>query len=203
MTSLFNIFCPLMVFFDVYTSMWLVVVTIIFMGLIMKATIMMPYMLLGSFFKSSFLTNTLLSSVFVSFSLLNMMSLSFGSYPVTTTVLLNFFFALLLWTSSILLIFLKKMWISSFMPLGSPWYLASFLALIEFTSILVRPITLAFRLFANMTAGHIILGLSCGAPIWMISGVMVGMLECVVAIIQAFVFSMLVLVYLEESFSHY
>lgn len=46
-----------------------------------------------------------------------------------------------------------------FLPDGAPEWLNPFLVLIETTRVLVRPITLSFRLAANMTAGHIVLTL--------------------------------------------
>lgn len=48
---------------------------------------------------------------------------------------------------------------SHFCPLGAPLVLAPFLVLVEIVRFRVRPLTLAIRLSANMTAGHIVLGL--------------------------------------------
>lgn len=45
------------------------------------------------------------------------------------------------------------------LPGGAPFWLNPFLVLIETTRISVRPITLSFRLAANIRAGHIVLGL--------------------------------------------
>ena len=46
-----------------------------------------------------------------------------------------------------------------FLPDGAPEWLNPFLVIIETTRVLVRPITLSFRLAANITAGHIVLTL--------------------------------------------
>ncbi len=52
-----------------------------------------------------------------------------------------------------------KQSVAHLLPEGAPNWLNIFLVLIERTRILVRPITLSFRLAANIRAGHIILRL--------------------------------------------
>ena len=49
--------------------------------------------------------------------------------------------------------------ISVLLPRGAPEWLNPFLILIEIIRISIRPITLGFRLAANITAGHVVLGL--------------------------------------------
>ena len=51
---------------------------------------------------------------------------------------------------------------SLFLPAGAPKALAPFLVLLELVSYLVRPFTLALRLFLNMMAGHVILKVFAG-----------------------------------------
>ena len=84
---------------------------------------------------------------------------------------------------------------------------------IEIISFLSRPITLAVRLFANMTAGHVMLklfaifaaflvgkgGILAGAAIVPVLGTMgIIALEFLVAGLQAFVFAILTCVYLND-----
>jgi len=71
--------------------------------------------------------------------------------------------AILVWSVFSLrgLVFRKKYW-GQFTPRGSPRFLSSFLRVIDLISILVRPFTLLLRLAANITAGHLILGLVAG-----------------------------------------
>jgi ATP synthase subunit 6 len=66
-----------------------------------------------------------------------------------------------LWLSLILSRFFNRFsrFIGSLLPGGAPDVLNPFLVLIERVRILVRPITLSFRLRANITAGHVILSL--------------------------------------------
>lgn len=134
---------------------------------------------------------------------LNLISLICYSFPVTTTLRFNLRVALCLWLSSVLFIFLKVFTRGVILPANSPWYLAPFLSVVELISILVRPITLCFRLLANIRAGHVLLTLICkiGFGLWVL-GVLFGVLELIVAFVQAFVFIMLTTVYLEEAFRH-
>lgn len=153
------------------------------------------------------LNNTLISSlVFYLFSylgILNLFSLMIFSYPVTTTLSFNLSMAFFLWITRILILSLKKSNIRSLVPSNSPWYLSPFLSLIELVRISVRPITLCFRLLANIRAGHILLSLICKIPylLWLL-GSLFGLLELMVSVVQSFVFLILIRVYLRESISH-
>ena len=96
-------------------------------------------------------------------------------------------------------------------PPGVPKPIVPLLALIEFFStIIVRPITLAVRLFANMVAGHMILSvLFLGTTVFLSSSlgkvtfvlpfifaiVMTGF-ELFVAAMQAFIITILTAVYI-------
>jgi F-type H+-transporting ATPase subunit a len=98
---------------------------------------------------------------------------------------------------------LKRKPFRVFLPLNTPWYLIPFLRVVEMVRIRVRPVTLCFRLLANISAGHILLALVCKLSFgaWLL-GVILSLLELVVAVVQSFVFVMLIRVYLQESFSH-
>ncbi len=106
-----------------------------------------------------------------------------------------------------------------FCPSGVPVGILPFLVVIELISFLVRPITLALRLFGNMIGGHVVLkifagfvislgGLAAsgglgflgipGAAIAFGSVVALTTLEFVVSFLQAFVFAALTCVYLND-----
>lgn len=108
------------------------------------------------------------------------------------------------------------------MPLAGAIPLGGFIFLLEFISyFIVRPLTLSVRLFANLYAGHIILGVFSGFVAlfwpffekelsWSIGGMGVGVLalvflilmyafEVFVAFIQAYVFTILTAVYIQSS----
>lgn len=92
-------------------------------------------------------------------------------------------------------------------PLGTPPALMPFIVLIELTRRLIRPLTLSVRLAANIIAGHLLLSLIAGQAsslsLIILRGLITGLillctLECAVRIIQAYVFSILSSLYLNE-----
>lgn len=134
---------------------------------------------------------------------LNLVSIICYSYPVTTTLRFNLGIAARVFLGSIILIWTKLSPRSVLLPANRPWYLVPFLRVVELVRLLVRPVTLCFRLLANLRAGHILLALisklSQGA--WLL-GRIFGVLELIVSLVQAFVFFMLCRVYLEEAVRH-
>ncbi len=100
-----------------------------------------------------------------------------------------------------------------FAPSGVPWPLYILLVPIEILSFLIRPVTLALRLFGNMLGGHVVLkifagfvvalgGLGllgwAGALVALLSVTALTALEFMVAFLQAFVFAVLTCVYLND-----
>jgi len=94
-----------------------------------------------------------------------------------------------------------------FAPQGVPWPLLLLLVPIELISYFIRPFTLSIRLFANMLAGHAILAVFAGfvatlgilgiAPLAMDVGFM--LLEFLVAGLQAYIFTILTCLYLNDA----
>lgn len=106
-----------------------------------------------------------------------------------------------------------------FVPSGVPIGILPFLVVIEVISFLVRPVTLALRLFGNMLGGHIVMNIFASFVVglgglamlggfgWLglpAAGVTFGAvvalttLEFIVAFLQAFVFAALACVYLND-----
>lgn len=95
-----------------------------------------------------------------------------------------------------------------FLPSGVPMWMAPVIWLIEFFSFLIRPVTLSVRLFANIVAGHVLLkvvagfiislGVIFGTLPFLFSVIMTGF-ELFVAVLQAYIFSILVCAYLGEA----
>nr|ACM79558.1 ATP synthase F0 subunit 6 [Onisimus nanseni] len=93
-------------------------------------------------------------------------------------------------------------------PQGTPKALMPFMVLIETISALIRPMTLAVRLAANMIAGHLLMVLLASAftqlplmasPVLFSAQIMLSSLEIAVAFIQAYVFSILITLYSAET----
>jgi len=104
-------------------------------------------------------------------------------------------------------------WFKIFAPSGLPLIMYPLIIPIEIISFLSRPVTLAVRLFANMTAGHVMLKIFAifiaylvGSGGWktfaavgpIIGTVAIVALEFLVAGLQAFVFAILTCVYLND-----
>lgn len=103
---------------------------------------------------------------------------------------------------------------SLFLPQGAPLALSPFLVLIELISYVFRVISLAVRLFANMMSGHALLKIISGFVWTMMSmgGLMIIVsllplaiifaltgLELAIAFLQAYVFTLLVCIYLNDA----
>jgi len=97
--------------------------------------------------------------------------------------------------------------IHMFLPSGVPLWMAPLIFIIEFFSFLIRPVTLSVRLFANMVAGHVLLKVIAGFVISLgafgifplaFSIIMTGF-ELFVAVLQAYIFAILVCAYLGET----
>lgn len=106
-----------------------------------------------------------------------------------------------------------------FVPSGIPWYMLILVTPIEILSFLLRPVTLALRLFGNMLGGHVAMKVFAGfiislgalaatggvaslayvAAALSLGGVVaLTALEFLVAFLQAFVFAVLACVYLND-----
>ncbi len=142
------------------------------------------------------------------------------NFPITSRIAIPAFLAILTWVIYVGAGFrengFRYFTESVFVP-GVPKPLYVLVAPIEFVStFLVRPFSLAVRLFANLTAGHVMLSLllvsgwifTSGAgglakvPIglgWFVLGIAIYLFEIVVAILQAYIFTLLSAVYVQTS----
>ncbi len=110
----------------------------------------------------------------------------------------------------------KLHFFSLFVPHGTPWWLLWLIPLIELFSFLIRPFSLALRLFVAMTAGHVLMKVLAGfvinginaealwvAPLVSLPSfiLMIGitLLELLVCAIQAYVFALLTSLYINDA----
>lgn len=132
-------------------------------------------------------------------------------------LIFTFSFGLPLWLSLILsgASYSPSTAAASLLPGGAPAWLNPFLVLIETTRIIFRPVTLSFRLAANITAGHIILtlvGVYLIVSIFTLSPpfsillflIQTGytLFEFGICLIQAYIFCLLLSLYRDDHPSH-
>jgi F-type H+-transporting ATPase subunit a len=139
-----------------------------------------------------------------------------GAFTPTSHVVVTFGLAMLVFLIVCVVGFAKHgfHFFSLFWPKGVNPVLALFVAAIEFLSFLSRPFTLAIRLFANMTAGHVLLKVfgtfvvtlgSFGALPYVFGilplavNVALSALEVLIAVVQAYVFALLASLYLNDA----
>nr|AKP94207.1 ATP synthase F0 subunit 6 [Sciurotamias davidianus] len=143
----------------------------------------------------------------------NLLGLLPHSFTPTTQLSMNLGMAIPLWAGAVITGFRHKTKASlaHFLPQGTPIPLIPMLIIIETISLFIQPLALAVRLTANITAGHLLMHLIGGATmvltaisppaatITFIILVLLTVLEFAVALIQAYVFTLLVSLYLHDN----
>jgi len=139
----------------------------------------------------------------------NLLGLIPYSFSVTGQIIVTFAMAAVVFTGVTIIGFVRHglHFLRFFVPEGVPALLLVILVPIEVLSYFIRPFTLAIRLFANMLAGHTMLGIFAGFAailgIFAIFPVAVDVLllalELLVAVLQAYVFAILSCLYLNDA----
>ncbi|NP_659342.1 ATP synthase F0 subunit 6 (mitochondrion) [Odobenus rosmarus rosmarus] len=143
----------------------------------------------------------------------NLLGLLPHSFTPTTQLSMNLGMAIPLWAGAVITGFRykTKASLAHFLPQGTPLPLIPMLVIIETISLFIQPIALAVRLTANITAGHLLMHLIGGATlaltnismttalITFIILILLTILEFAVALIQAYVFTLLVSLYLHDN----
>nr|AET09678.1 ATP synthase F0 subunit 6 [Gondogeneia antarctica] len=131
-------------------------------------------------------------------------------FTATSHLTLTLSLALPIWSAIMLYGLLNNMSniLVHLIPQGTPFILMPFMVVIETISNLIRPITLAVRLTANMIAGHLLVTLLMSStpltpliltPVLFMAQMGLASLELAVAFIQAYVFSVLITLYAAEA----
>lgn len=158
----------------------------------------------------------LVFSIFFFILCLNVIGLIPYSFTLTSHLILTFSFSFFIFLGiNIIAVLLHKFQIFSlFLPKGTSILLAFLLVPIELISYISKPISLSIRLFANMMAGHALLKVIAGFAItlmgcqglyfilhYFVIGLLfpLFLLEFGVALIQSFVFSLLICIYLNDA----
>jgi len=149
-------------------------------------------------------------TIFMFILVLNLLGLVPYSFTVTSHIIVTFALAAMVWLIVTAIGFVNHGpgFLKLFVPSGVPWWLLPIIVVIELISYLIRPISHSVRLFANMMAGHAMLKVFAGFVIglgllggWAPLVFLVGFtgLELVVAFLQAFIFTVLTCIYLNDA----
>jgi F-type H+-transporting ATPase subunit a len=159
----------------------------------------------------------LVFSLFTFVLVLNLLGMIPGFFTVTSHIAVTGALAVLVILVVIVYGIYRNGWkfFKLFWPSGVPLFIMPLITLIEILSFLSRPLSLSVRLFANMLAGHItlkvfasfigLLATSLGVAGWLLGILPFGMLialtalEFLVAFLQAYVFTILTCLYLNDA----
>jgi F-type H+-transporting ATPase subunit a len=132
------------------------------------------------------------------------------SFTVTSHIAVTFALAALVFVTVTIVALCRHGWhfFSFFLPHGTPWWLAPIMIVIELFAYLARPVSLSIRLAANMVAGHVLLKVIAGFVVAM--GIVWGAFpmpvillltgfEIFIAFLQAYIFTILTCVYLNDA----
>nr|YP_010950246.1 ATP synthase F0 subunit 6 [Triglops scepticus]YP_010950571.1 ATP synthase F0 subunit 6 [Triglops pingelii]WMI36176.1 ATP synthase F0 subunit 6 [Triglops scepticus]WMI36527.1 ATP synthase F0 subunit 6 [Triglops pingelii] len=155
----------------------------------------------------------LLTSLMIFLITMNMLGLLPYTFTPTTQLSLNLGLATPLWLATVIIGMRNQPThaLGHLLPEGTPGPLIPVLIVIETISLFIRPLALGVRLTANLTAGHLLIQLISTAAFVLLSSmpavalltsvvlVLLTLLEVAVAMIQAYVFVLLLTLYLQEN----
>nr|YP_010948264.1 ATP synthase F0 subunit 6 [Antigonia combatia]WMI35396.1 ATP synthase F0 subunit 6 [Antigonia combatia] len=155
----------------------------------------------------------LLTSLMLFLISLNMLGLLPYTFTPTTQLSLNLGLAVPLWLATVIIGMRNQPTaaLGHLLPEGTPVLLIPILIVIETISLFIRPLALGVRLTANLTAGHLLMQLIATAAFVLLPLMptvailttillfLLTLLEIAVAMIQAYVFVLLLSLYLQEN----
>nr|BAV70696.1 ATPase subunit 6 [Erromyzon sinensis] len=155
----------------------------------------------------------MLASLMVFLITINMLGLLPYTFTPTTQLSLNMGLAVPLWLATVLIGMRNQPTVAlgHLLPEGTPIPLIPVLIIIETISLFIRPLALGVRLTANLTAGHLLIQLIATAVFVLLPMMptvailtaavlfLLTLLEVAVAMIQAYVFVLLLSLYLQEN----
>ncbi|MGP1396372.1 MAG: F0F1 ATP synthase subunit A [Inquilinaceae bacterium] len=139
----------------------------------------------------------------------NLLGMIPGSFTVTSHIIVTFALAGFIFLAVTVIGIWRHgfRFLSLFFPHGAPWWTGIILIPVELVSYLSRPVSLSVRLFANMTVGHVLLKVIAGFIALMgVFGIVpflflipLTALELGIAVLQAYIFTILTCVYLHDA----
>ena len=208
----FILFSVLMLY--IITNNWVRVIPNRFQLVLEKVIIHWEGVILENLEKKEFRFFIPLFCLFLFIFGVNLLGFFTYTFPVTTHVFITLGVSFGMWLGVIVFGFynFKVLFLSSLMPSGAPLLLSPLLIIIEIASNISRPVALGMRLAANLTAGHILMTIladfGCkllfitygGFPLFpMLIILFMTVLEIGVLVIQAYVFCLLIVIYLKDS----
>nr|YP_010451220.1 ATP synthase F0 subunit 6 [Hippocampus bargibanti]UTV01001.1 ATP synthase F0 subunit 6 [Hippocampus bargibanti] len=153
------------------------------------------------------------TSLMIMLMSLNMLGLLPYTFTPTTQLSLNMALAVPFWLATVIIGMRNQPThsLGHLLPEGTPILLIPVLIIIETISLFIRPVALGVRLTANLTAGHLLIQLIATAAfvltplmpaVAMLTTILLfllTLLEVAVAMIQAYVFVLLLSLYLQEN----
>jgi ATP synthase subunit 6 len=157
--------------------------------------------------------------IFLVIAGLNLMGMIPYAFTITSHIIVTFAFSFTLFIGINIRAILDKQlhFFSLFLPSGAPIVVAPFLVVIELISYIARVFSLAIRLFANLMAGHtllkILIGFSFTIAVQNMTGnwplliaalipffvvFMITFLEVAIALLQGYVFTVLMCLYIKD-----
>nr|YP_010586073.1 ATP synthase F0 subunit 6 [Brachycentrus kozlovi]UZZ43809.1 ATP synthase F0 subunit 6 [Brachycentrus kozlovi] len=222
MTNLFSIFDPSTSIFNMNlnwlsTFMGLIILPMIFwlipsrlfmiLNIILKTLHSEFKVLIGNNY--SYGTTFMFMTLFFFILCNNFLGLFPYIFTSTSHMMMNLSIALPMWFTFMIFGWLNNTqhMFTHLVPQGTPSLLMSFMVLIETISNVIRPLTLAVRLMANMIAGHLLITLLSSmnltsslslSSILILVMILLMTLETAVSLIQAYVFTILSTLYSSE-----
>lgn len=151
----------------------------------------------------------LIFTLFMFVLMCNLLGMVPYSFTATSHIIVTFALAMFVFVGVTLLAIFKHgfKFLGFFLPGGTPWWMAPMMIVIELVSYLSRPISLSIRLCANMSAGHIVMKIFAGFIVMMgVAGIIPFALlivltgfEIGIAILHAYIFTVLSCVYLNDA----
>lgn len=155
---------------------------------------------------------SIISSIFIILIIINLIGIIPYTYRTSRQLIFTISLRFPIWLRFMLssTFYKPKKTIAYILPDRAPIWLNPFLVIIESTRLLVRPLTLSFRLAANMRAGHIVIRLTgiylrrawfnniIGTLILLLTTTRYILFELTICVIQAYIFCLLLSLYSDD-----
>ncbi|NET71339.1 MAG: F0F1 ATP synthase subunit A [Sphaerospermopsis sp. SIO1G2] len=148
-------------------------------------------------------------TLFMFILMCNLLGMIPYSFTPTSHIIVTLVLAMMVFVGVTLVAIIKhgSKFLLFFLPDGTPWWMAPLMYFIELFAYLARPVSLSIRLAANMMAGHTILKVAAGFVLMMgLAGVVpfaflviLTGFEIGIAILHAYIFTVLSCVYLNDA----